>query len=433
MDSYTSSADWSADLTSLYPTFDSDCFALESSTEQMIASLYPSPPLFKAHHDHDLFALDSAHLAASSSQPALRRARSSGALPSSSSAASRQGAPAYPMTTPSSSWTGSPASDGSVQTPPGLDAAKSSYFAGGAGAYGESDCAPVASTSYLPPSEPMVPTASIEEVNQFLDEMTSLLGQDAMASLSPVHVSPAPSKPTATYNVSGVLLDEADLAAFSSPAPPHTSSYRHSYLEPSFAPPIQTHQPYGYGSDPTYNPTHGPYPPRTPTRASFSAQRPRQLRRPSSIELMQALPRSAPGFYPQHQHPHALVGMGVYLPTEHTSPTPAPQLHPTHPQAQAAQPSHAGPQRTVRKIASMPNTRVHRKKAEQGAAVPAVPGVPKVVRRQPSGSCFINFSASDSKALLSGVAPSGSSKRRREGEAKEKKGAEEEEAKKVKA
>lgn len=418
MDSYNTSADWSADLTSLCPAFDSDCFTLDSSTEQMIANLYPSPPLYKA----DELQFDDHHLASAHSQPQLRRARSSVALTTPSSLAG-SAVSGFPMTTPSSSWSGSPNSDLSLHTP--SDGRKMGYFGAPASpvspVYGRYPEYPaVASTSYLPASQPMAPSASIEEVNQFLNDMTTLLGKDAMSSISPSQLQgPSVHAPTlaqsqssvspvqhqhqhhprkASYNVSGVLLDEDDLAAFSSPSASNTSSYHQSYLKPSFAP--VPHQPYGYYPEPSSY-TYSAHPPRTPTRSSFSVQRPRQLRRPSSMELLQALPRSAPVYRPNQPYPQDLVGMGVYLPVEPTSPTPAPQMA-----------SNGGPQRTVRKMASMPNTRVARKPT---GPPPPVPSIPKVVRKQASlGSCFINFSASDSKALLSGVAPSGSSKRKRD-------------------
>ncbi|BGP12798.1 hypothetical protein JCM10213v2_000715 [Rhodosporidiobolus nylandii] len=257
--------------------------------------------------------------------------------------------------------------------------------------------APSMSFSHTTPSsnrEPRQPTA--EEVSQFFHDMTEILGADAMAELSPTYpadtsisavASPPPaavqstsipSISKATYNVSGVLLSEEDYQQ-------HVASLRRRQTPPDqqFLPPLQTYQP-------PHRPPQVEYAPRGDhNQYSYDIQRP-QSAPPTP------LPEADPAF------------------TAYASP-----YHPINPYTQ---PSHASFPHNVTPPPYQPPPPVPPRLSPGGGLIsptssfPSSPSkrpIPPDARgKKPHGVSFINFSSSDARTLLAGVAPSGSVKKR---------------------
>ncbi|KAK4057983.1 hypothetical protein OIO90_000722 [Microbotryomycetes sp. JL221] len=356
-----------------------------------------------------------------------------------------------------------------------------------------------------PESAPMGQQPSIEDVNQFMNDMSEMLGPEALAAISPEvkpAAVPAPTYPRAadpptgqTYNVNGVILDAEDYALYSqSPTlqyhaqwaqqpfaveddrqrSPPTFSHGHAPVagrRPSYAVPPPEHYVAGQAlaHPPFERPRSAPASPDVgsvmggggfaPYPGSYQAPAFRPIaiqnsfhRRGSSVDhVPRSFPEMVPmGAAPPHVH-HS-------LPRSQGYPMPQPPPHYHHMAAQAEE------QRTPPQYHRLPHgyptptytnpspTRAYNSSSPTGptpppARVPLPGGGPRRMSSQPSlvkpsrpttpsrkstsgaangrggrrskdgGFSFINFTASDSKKLLSGVAPSGSSKRKREEEA----------------
>ncbi|GAA5857204.1 hypothetical protein JCM8547_009369 [Rhodosporidiobolus lusitaniae] len=308
------------------------------------------------------------------------------------------------------------------------------------------------------------PTA--EEVSQFFRDMTDILGEEAMAALSPSSpnnayaslsaLSPsAPSAPPATaqpakptYNVSGVLLSEEEYRQYAaSPSPAPSASHAQPFIPPSTnsSTPHRQEQPSFVGDGTFYpsqqygwevpRPQTAPPTPSTETVLAFPAYGsyqpspprdsvPLNRRRGSSLD-MSSIPRSIPtgmvvspppSYPPQQQQqtpygnlvprdyaPPPLSQSYYSSPAYYSSALPSFSSHDISPSSQT--------QHRIRRSVS-PTSRLSSSSSASGNGS----------KRKKSAVAFINFSAADSKTLLNGVAPSGNSKKRqREEEEKEKK------------
>lgn len=316
--------------------------------------------------------------------------------------------------------------------------------------------------------------------------MNEILGPEAMAALSPtstyhaplpaVSVQPPPppqQQNRATYNVSGVLLDEDEYRAFADspsvgvqPSPvegqpfllpdstygqpaPQANGYlapaqfAYELQRPASAPPTPSFEsdamfqfaPYGstYESaqaarsvslnrrrgsslDPAMIPRQyssglaGSYAPTPAQHASYDAYEP-----PALLERAYAPP-------PQSQYPPSFR---VAPPPQEPAPYQAVTTPPRR-----AQPPIAPP--TPMSTSSSASVASHAPPTPTPAAKRASVGARRGGRRGKGGGggdaiSFINFSAADSKEILGGVAPSGTSKKR----AREEQGGEAREGKKV--
>lgn len=284
--------------------------------------------------------------------------------------------------------------------------------------------------------------------SQFLRDMSDMLGPDAMAELSPTSSRPsyglpqlgASSPPTTpssrptiveparqTYNVSGVLLTEEEYQQYThsnvkltdtrrysltkgSYQPFPSSSHSHSYFSPEHqysSSPYSQQYPYPQPS-PGYDlsrPRSAPPSPQvdiagsasfvpyySPPEPSFTASSSYLRRRGSSVDAMiprtfVSTPQTNPSYgyasYPTSFPPPSNQPVGYPPPYIPETPMRIPPISPT-----------SEPRRRIRKIA------------------PTTGKKTGVVN-------FVNFSPSDSKVLLSGVAPSGSSKKRARSETNE--------------
>ncbi|GAA6047283.1 hypothetical protein JCM3770_001866 [Rhodotorula araucariae] len=303
---------------------------------------------------------------------------------------------------------------------------------------------------------------SPEEVNNFFREMSEILGPEALSALSPTSSyapspslappppavalqPPPPSKQRATYNVSGVLLDEDEYRAFADsptasrqPSPSHGQPFvplgmaqyggplqpapaMNGYLAPSqlgvpfelqrpaSAPPT----PAAVESEPEFQfaPYGSPY--ETPA-ATARVTAPMNRRRGSSLDAS-TIPRmyssGLVGVAPLHDAPYtrarADAGLSPARPPLH--------LHPRHP-AHPAPPTSANPP----SFRITPSTAPQQRRSPPPSPTrvqPQAQAPPQTPKRARGGISFINFSAADSKTLLGGVAPSGCSKKRaREGD-----------------
>ncbi|GAA5944546.1 hypothetical protein JCM10213_008059 [Rhodosporidiobolus nylandii] len=305
--------------------------------------------------------------------------------------------------------------------------------------------APSMSFSHTTPSsnrEPRQPTA--EEVSQFFHDMTEILGADAMAELSPTYpadtsisavASPPPaavqstsipSISKATYNVSGVLLSEEDYQQ-------HVASLRRRQTPPDqqFLPPLQTYQPphrppqveyaprgdhnqYSYDIQRPQSAPPTPLPEADPAFTAYASPYHRPSRSPAPFNRRRGssldpatVPRSVP---------YVLT-----VPPSCCTPPPRP------PPAYAAinpytQPSHASFPHNVTPPPYQPPPPVPPRLSPGGGLIsptssfPSSPSkrpIPPDARgKKPHGVSFINFSSSDARTLLAGVAPSGSVKKR---------------------
>ncbi|KAM0793300.1 hypothetical protein ACM66B_000760 [Microbotryomycetes sp. NB124-2] len=337
-----------------------------------------------------------------------------------------------------------------------------------------------------PESQPMDQQPSIEDVNQFMNDMSQMLGPEALAAVSPetkpAHVAPTPMYarhappppppgPAAvgqTYNMNGVILDAEDYALYSqSPTlqyhaqwqspfgaeagrPQYASSSlrrpSHAGHGPEYIVPGQPllHPPFERPRSAPASPDIGsamsgggfaPYPGTfaPPAFRSVALQN-AMHRRTSSVDTV---PRSFPEMVPGGPHgpgyatpqvlppPHYRHMSGPQTPPQYHRPPPGyptptytnPRMYetssPTGPLPVAAP---VTPRGGARRMSSQPDL--------PKATRPVTPARrstntgPRGGRRSKDGGfSFINFTASDSKKLLSGVAPSGSSKRKREEEA----------------
>ncbi|SCZ90093.1 BZ3500_MvSof-1268-A1-R1_Chr1-3g01771 [Microbotryum saponariae] len=299
-----------------------------------------------------------------------------------------------------------------------------------------------------PPGRAQRP-ASAAEVDQFFDEVKDLLpGQVALP--------PTPTTPQVQrYHVAGVMLDAEEYSAYTSEtafAPHYVPSSSptpmravYAYSPPSHGPsrvammppsPAYAHPPHtaiGFGFNYTIAPSQ-PYGEQHVHYAHTSPPRPRSA--PASPELVYD------GFepYPAQQHPHRRPSIaGAFPRSQHVN-----ALQPSYyeagyhpyaqvPRAHVRMQSHSGysssapvvsPQRrapggaspTATTASSAPPT-PHR--APTAASVPSPTRRPSMAgrkgKRSNSGApTFINFTSVDAPKLLSGVAPSGTSKRKRE-------------------
>ncbi|GAA5943364.1 hypothetical protein JCM1841_002572 [Sporobolomyces salmonicolor] len=287
-----------------------------------------------------------------------------------------------------------------------------------------------ASMSYsysTPTSQRKHQQPSVEEVNQFFQDMTEILGAEAMAALSPTSLPfgsslvrplppPSPKLSQPAYNVCGVLLNEGEYTQYTQSrsansslsrqsSPPHAdlqTGPSHSHLSAQYAPSTSHYATTSlpvYAQYPPYDicrPRSAPPSPAVegmatfvpygspPSAFSFDTFGSQALNRRRGSSVDAAIPRSFPPStpaastysYPPHTPFRSLSPSASHIPPPYpssytpVSPSPAPRpMKPT--------PRRAG-----------------------GG------------RKSPGVVSFINFSPSDSKVLLSGVAPSGSSKKR---------------------
>ncbi|BGP36785.1 hypothetical protein JCM10449v2_000687 [Rhodotorula kratochvilovae] len=350
---------------------------------------------------------------------------------------------------------------------PATRPATSAYTSYPGSAFGVPEAAPM-SYSHTTPGGGF-PQTSPEEVNQFFQEMSEILGPEALAALSPTSSyapppslapppptvtlqPPLPSKKRATYNVSGVLLDEDDYRAFADspttsrqPSPAQAQPFvplgmiygapsdpalpTNGYLAPSqLGVPIDLQRPVSAPPTPAagepepmfrFAPYGSPYD--TPSSSSARATAPMNRRRGSSLDAS-AIPR---------MYSSGLVGFAPPPPPHEAPYAPAAGMSPTRPppvqihRAHAAPPMSAYPP-SFRVGPSQPQQQ-RRRSPPPSPTRPRTQAPPQTPKRAPGGRrskgssiSFINFSAADSKTLLGGVAPSGSSKKRaREGEGDE--------------
>ncbi|GAA5834104.1 hypothetical protein JCM9279_004215 [Rhodotorula babjevae] len=324
--------------------------------------------------------------------------------------------------------------------------------------------------------------SSPEEINQFLNDMSEILGPDALAALSPtssappsrpfdprqtpsVNVQPPqPAKKQATYNVAGVLLDEDEYRAFAEsptssrqPSPVRASSYDDrlqqgrpgsAYRDPAYTAPSYEAWSGGYlapsqvdiqrpaSAPPTpvldleassswtqFAPYGSTY--QSPVMRSTAAM---NRRRGSSFDAS-AIPRiyssGLVGLQPLAEDAYSRFNAGLgfdesvqafeqqpqrrtppastYPPSFRTAPTAYVPPPPQQQQQHSSTPSPVSPQRPPRP--QQPREQPQR---------PPQPEPTTPVRRPKAKTSisFLNFSAADSKQLLGGVAPSGSSKKR---------------------
>ncbi|KAI5478437.1 hypothetical protein MNV49_005078 [Pseudohyphozyma bogoriensis] len=289
---------------------------------------------------------------------------------------------------------------------------------------------PYSAPSNLAVSQKMAQAPSREEVNQFLAEMNEMLGPETMAALSPPTqvrqipttpqrstyqlppAPPAPRSPTyskmaptgtgrGVYNVSGVLLDEADIGLFSnsrspSPCPPATyPTYQLPSQPPAFRQPPYSSQQY-FGSPPDYYNTY-----------TLPSQQQQQQPSANTYYDSQGQLQSFGGFSRPRSAPSSpqLGGDGGFAFGGGHS------LNRRRGSSMDGFPRVGGPYEPAYGYAPPSPTR--------RVVVP-----PKIAPKKPTnagkgkkkggGISFINFSANDANVLLSGVAPSGSSKRKRE-------------------
>ncbi|GAA6001767.1 hypothetical protein JCM10207_002309 [Rhodosporidiobolus poonsookiae] len=351
----------------------------------------------------------------------------------------------------------------SYSPPPGLSVAIPEYTA-----------TPMSYSHTTPASTKAFQQPTAEEVSKFFQDMTDILGEEAMAALSPASptnvyaptrpstVPAPPSRPTTSssapstsqpqYNVSGILLSEEDYHRYAES--PATS--RQPSPAQAFVPPRATYQPSppSYGVDPL---SIAPGPPQDYSSYGYDIGRPQSAPPTPSVESAPAFPAYASPFdgpalgsaqlnrrrgssldlsAVPRSIPSGLAVPDMYSPTRPTQPLP-PYGAPAASYAPSA--FYSAPPRSY-----APVTPTRAPHASFGAAHPTALTTPPSSsasaasvgsttsatppRRNPGGRrkngsvAFINFSAADSRALLNGVAPSGSQKKRQreEDEARER-------------
>jgi len=272
--------------------------------------------------------------------------------------------------------------------------------------------------------------------SQFLRDMSDMLGPDAMAALSPTSCRPSyglpqlsasspPTTPTSrsditepsrqTYNVSGVLLSEEEYQQYTRSSANSnvnlTDTRRYSLTKPYQPFPSSSSSSHSYASPPHHQYYAQPYP-------SYDPNRPRSAP-PSPLVDATGGSASFVPYYSPPQEPSFISSSSSYLrrrgssvdamvprtfiSTPQTNPSYGYASYPTSlPSNQpVGYPPPYIPDTPVRLAPSTP-TSEPRRRIRKTAAQGKKPGVVN----------FVNFSPSDSKVLLSGVAPSGSSKKR---------------------
>lgn len=314
----------------------------------------------------------------------------------------------------------------------------------------------------ISPNEvPLLP-ASSEEMDRLMQEIGTMLGPDVMASLeSPSHQAPhtpqrrpqllhTQSYDSGTIEMAGVTLSREDMDLLEEPelfvdrrpypasAPAWKTTFDLSYPMPP--PPSPQHQQQMYTQAGPYSPAHTNYNteyyPPSPSY-SYGHQQPASpgFLAPSNVPLR---PRSAPG-----KGPHPQMYQACH------SPAPTHRRRGSSVDSPAAMAASYGQYPPVTVMVSpsrsyhQPRTppRQHNLNYEQDASPTsfptsyqyppqspskAAPRTPRTPRRRTQstpakknvkvspGISFINYTATDATVLLSGVAPSGSSKRKRE-------------------
>ncbi|GAA5832274.1 hypothetical protein JCM11251_004303 [Rhodosporidiobolus azoricus] len=275
------------------------------------------------------------------------------------------------------------------------------------------------------------------------------------ASTSTSSTAPYPPSPSKkTYNVSGILLDEDEYRQYAASPSPHRQPSPAQY----FVPPDETYQPPPPAPSSTYT-THLAPPPQQPYYGAtygYEMQRPHSApptpaieapptfvsppalppppplqepapsaslrhRRGSSLDLS-AVPRSIPSglsvpssyhavasdpqqprpppsYTQQNLPPHSHFDYAQHAPSGYHTPSGRPSFSAYAPFIYPAHSSRAYQQ---------PFSPSH---TAANSSFPLTP-TKKGHSRKRNGVAFINFSAADSKALLGGVAPSGSMKKR---------------------
>ncbi|GAA6058688.1 hypothetical protein JCM10212_003376 [Sporobolomyces blumeae] len=309
-------------------------------------------------------------------------------------------------------------------------------------------------TLSAPTSQDMQAQPSREEVDQFLRDMSELLGPDAGNSFSQTSSPsygfalqstpprPVPTKratPTRTYNVSGVLLSEEDYLQFTSggddapldlrqysisgPSQPGSNPRHASHYEPfrpRSAPPSPQVDDSTFGGASAFVPYYSP-PPSAGSFGAFSSPSSTTptwaRRRGSSVDA--TVPRTfastAPGppsygfaSYPTPPRSHPPSCQPAGYPPPYIPPSVAVSGMPASPPPRSRTLATPSPPRKAKQAPRTPRTpTATRSTAAAGASS-------KDQKKKPPGAVvsFVNFSASDSSVLLSGVAPSGSSKKR---------------------
>lgn len=310
--------------------------------------------------------------------------------------------------------------------------------------------------------------------------MDEILGPSARVSPpSLVRARPVAHMPqrraSMSFNVAGVILDEEDMALFSqSPSlqgtrwplvSVHSSSQDSRYrFQPSFStrtPSIHITEPvfgrrdsgarfqepqeyYAAGQSPAHlgfeiqRPRSAPASPDlgsnmgsfAPYSAGFSNydMPPEQQyigpsgyghRRRSSVATLDAIPRSFAYNVPPSHYEYPLPELPEHVRGYQTPPTS--QLH-SPPRYPSNGPTYNSQGQYASNSASPTSAPSHSRRGSVVSPKAAKPASPKKgnsrgKRAKDSGFSFINFTASDSAKILSGVAPSGTSKRKREDEA----------------
>ncbi|GJN91676.1 hypothetical protein Rhopal_004699-T1 [Rhodotorula paludigena] len=364
---------------------------------------------------------------------------------------------------------------------PATSASAYEGYSGGLGV--ELEAQPMA-YSHTMPGNAAEQAASAEEVSRFFLDMNEILGPEAMAALSPtstyhpplpaVSVQPPPlpqQQNRATYNVSGVLLDEDEYRAFAdSPSVGHQPSpvEGQPFLlpDPTYGQPAPQANGYLAPAQFAYElqrPASAPPTPSFESDAMFqfapygstyeSAQPARSVslnrRRGSSLDPAM-IPRQyssglAGSYAPPSQHASYDAYEAPALLERAYAPPPQSQYPPSFrvappPQEPASYQAVTTPPRRAPPPVAPPTPMSTSSSASATGPAPPTPtptakrasvGARRGGRRGKGGGgdaiSFINFSAADSKEILGGVAPSGTSKKR----AREDEGGEAREGKKV--
>ncbi|BGP48832.1 hypothetical protein JCM10450v2_004708 [Rhodotorula kratochvilovae] len=294
------------------------------------------------------------------------------------------------------------------------------------------------------PTEEELCEASVREVEQLLGELGPILESsgyehDALAASPMIQPGMAPisydarALPPTSISISGVTLAEEDLRFLDDPSlclPDVFDSPTSARAYPQSAPAWRT----------TFD-LPPPPPPMQSSRSQHAAYRPP----PSSYTLTHSASVGSLAPPPQNAHVRAYSAQGSLHPARDSAypPSPAPTArrrrssvdsaalaapppfwpsgtsYPYHPAFQQQVPAVLLPAPAAG--LARPVTPPPRTNALSASVGPGSPATPKRKRGSPTKAkqpvaMFVNYSAQDAKKLLNGVAPSGSTKKRREEE-----------------
>ncbi|GAA5922961.1 uncharacterized protein JCM15063_003482 [Sporobolomyces koalae] len=304
-------------------------------------------------------------------------------------------------------------------------------------------------TEFPPPSpisQRMQSAPSAEDVNQFLHDMSEMLGPETIKILptsmprtgpSELEFSAAPpaastsrtSRSRQTYNVAGVLLNEeeyrqyrqAEDESFESAHRQAQASRPPSYSARGMAVPVPSFQGYEI-----YRPRSAPPSPQVDLSAGFV---PYYSPPPASFEAAPGQLSSSYSSFHYGRRRGSSVDAAIPRTFVSTPSVPQPYGYASYPTpAFIPPPSNqpaSYPSPYIPATATMSSPRTTAQSASPRKEVKS-PRTPTAKNKKPAAVVsFINFSPSDSKALLSGVAPSGSSKKRQRNSTEDQSGPDE--------